>query len=1138
MRTAISALLVCVSLVVSAQAGENLLKNPGFETLAADGKTPADWSIYTEKGGAARLSEPGRSGKYALELVADSDKAAENNVLVTSAPLPAVGRRTFVLKGFMRAAGAAQGFASFAVLDAQGKPLAHDNEHSAVLRNLPQWTPFRHEFTTLPAARSLRIILRNTNTPGKGSVGFDDLSLEVKGGMLDNEQVSISLDPLGGGRITSFLLKATGEEKTVWKGGFRHGGLAAEVVPAERVPGLLMDVAHSMETLEADRRVRLTHESKNPAAAGLRFEKEYALVGNSAAIDVLLRVRNLSQEPKKTTLRVQQCLAPARHLFTWPCAGEVRLFDRANDVILTQLWIEKLSEGWIASVHAPSKSGLVATFDLAKVEKAYGYFGDELDTIEWWYKEIELPAGGSWETTYTLSAIAGSAPVVSASRELAVGLAPAQLGRAEGYAWTLYPLRTAAKAELALKAVTAGGRELLASPKVALKNGEAATTPPEWKGEDVRQISIRSTANGLTQETLLSTAARDIKAEKVTGRFQEFKDLGRYPETTACFPFGVYVNRYAQYKESGPEEAAWARILDDCRRRYLNTVMSGLATHKNYIGSVDTEKRCWIGDAVRARGMKLIPILSEVVRTYTRQPDGSRVETFPETVTRDEVLNERLGKSPFFSLDTMKNFARLYNDILLAYEVADEPQPQHIPAYTAVREIMRDINPDRPAMPILNLSQSAYIPHVPIYFGDLYPIRSHGVLDRNPWNAGETTRSITTRTRTPVWVMLQAFSTDPRLTNFKNPYTMPDEAETRYMIYSVVANGGKGIMYHGAVWGPAWRYKSAYDRVLVDCWGGHTAGWNAVGAAAQRLTAIGPALLESDFEVNDKFTVEAPAIETRNGYYKGPAVGVGVLKQRTGGGHFLVAQNQDVTKPQRGALAVMPEMAQGKALYDLFADSLEAVPATTKLTLDLIPGDARILYCGPEKEARRVIDVVLTGRCANERAIFDIDLSRAEKNGIDVAPAVAAAKQSAEALAAKDAPKAYGALLRARKLLLEATRAAPALGACVERIQDAQRRLAAITTVFGDHIATVIPNDLFDATKNGAQYGKQADERMQQYLDATAGAYAKLLALTDRVNAGEAKAVVDELVALDETVQQLEKNAIPYVTEKARATAK
>ena len=1136
MKTATAALAFLFAAAV-AQGGENLLKNPGFEEVGADGKTPAGWSIHIEKAGGACLSEPGSGGKYALELTSASDKAAENNVLVTSAPITVTGRRTLILKGVMRTAGAAQGFATFAAFDEQGKMIAHDNEHSTIFRNTPQWTAFKHEFTSLPATRTVRIIVRNTNTAGKGSVWFDDLSLEVKGGMLDNETVSIVIDPLGGGRIKSFVVKAKGDEMTVWKGGFRHGGLAAEVVPADRTPGVLMDVAYGLETLEPDRKIRVAHESRNAAAAGLRFEKEYTLVGNSPAVDVTLRIRNLGQEARKTTLRAQQCVVPARGVYTWPCSGAVRLFDRANDVIIPQLWIEKLSEGWIALTNPAGKGGLVVTFDLTKVEKAYGYFCDELDTIEWWYKEIDLPAGATWETTYTLSAVGSGAPVVSASREAAVGLSPARLGGTDGYALTVYPLRSAASAEIALKGVTAAGKEVASAPKVALKAGEAATTPVQWKGDEIRQIAIVSTANGVKQETLLSTAARDIKAEKVTGRFEEFKDLGRYPEATSFFPFGVYVNRYAQYKECGTEEAAWSRVLDDCRRHYLNTVTAGLASDKRYIGTVETEKRCWIGDMLRARHMKLIPGFPEVVRTFTRQPDGTKVESFPETVTREELLNERLGKSITFGVETMKAFARAYNDILLAYDVADEPQPLHIPIYINLREIMRDINPDRPSIPILNLSQSAYIPHVPIYYGDLYPIRTHGSLDRNPWNAGETTRTITTRTRTPVWVMLQAFSTDPRLTNFKNPYKMPNEAETRYMIYSVVANGGKGIMYHGAVWGPAWRYKSAYDRGLADCLGGHTAGWDAVGAAAKHLTAIGPALLESDFEVSEKFTVDAPAIETRNGYYKGPAVAVGALKQRTGGGHFLVVQNQDVTKPQRGTLGVAPDMAQGKALYDLFADAPAALPAAAKQTVEFIPGDARIYYCGPEKEAQRIIGVVLTGRCNNERAIYEIDLARAAKNGIDVSSAVAAAKQSADALAAKDALKACDAILLARKRLTELALADGSLGACIERIREAQDRLAAVTVVYGDNITTVIPKDLFEATKNGVQYGKQADERMQQYLDATAGAYARLLALTDRVNAGEAKVVADELAALVKTAQQLENDAIPYVLEKARSSA-
>ena len=892
MTTATRLLLVlCLPLLALAppacRAAENLVQNPGFEETDAGKNLPAQWEpvYWSNPHGNVASSPQSRSGKWSVQLagipkerITDGEKR-NNTLLVQDLGQAVTGLRKLTLRVFFKTEGDGRAYLSMTTADKDGRKLQY--ESTGRRENQADWGTIAWHFTTDSRTASLKIYLRNE---GAGAVWYDDVSLAGADEVLENALARIVIEPLVGGRIRSFVWKATNEEKTVWHG-VRPGGMAADLLPAGETPGFLRDAPYRLQVLDPAKRLLLRHEPSGPQWAGLVIEKEISLAADSAGVDVRLRVKNTADEPRTFALRAQQCLPPSPGTFTWPGRSGLGAWQPPAGPRRAAVSVQDLKEGWLACSGTDTESGTVALFDLARVGKARVYHSPEFSALEWTYEPVALAAGAVWETSYTVAALPQDFPVVMASREMALGLRPLGLGQAQDYALTLFSLRGQQSADVGISA-NAGKVKAAGTLKATVADPALLNLP--GRGQRIGSIEVWVRAGSVKQSLSLSAKTLNDKPREEQPAPADLMDA--FPAASGFFPYGEYLRGYVG-SEMGSMQDLVVRSLRACRRNYLNTYM---VYEGASLGPFKKDGACWISELLRQFDMRLIP-RADMMRRF----DAAGKESAPPDEATSAEAVARIAATGF-DLPLRKAFAEKYGDVLLAYDYSDEPGPEYIPLYMHLQSVLRTADPAHPSLTILNLNQTAFLPYMPIYYGDEYPIRNRRQGGRNPWSMAQSVRGCAESTRAPVWVMLPAFGGYEEYT-----WHLPTGPEMRLMIYLAVANGAKGVTFHGSFSPPCWRYNQYYTHTAIDSWGAASDAWQAMGEAGRQVTAIGPSLLRTEVSAAGPFAVECAQITAGSGAatYKGPAATLGVLKEKDRDGCFLVLVNQDITNPQTATLS-------------------------------------------------------------------------------------------------------------------------------------------------------------------------------------------------------------------------------------------
>ena len=1096
-------------------ADTNLIHNPGFETLDAATNVPQEWTptYWSNPKGKIEAADEAHSGAHSLKITGlprerITDIGKHNNHLCGQELGDRLqGPCRVTLRVWIKTAGTGSAYCSIMSKGRDGGQVQYLS--SRAITGQPDWAELVWNFTTDPETQNATLYLRNA---GEDAVWFDDISLVAASDMLDNDFARVMVDPLVGGRIRSYVLKPAGREVTMWEG-VRPGGLAADIAPAEEYPGLLRDAPCTMEALEPRRKVLLRHEPAGGSLAGLLFEKEVRLVEGSASVEVVLRVKNTAAETRRVSLRAQQCLPPADgDVFSWPAKDGVRILPPDPVRLKASVDITDLREGWLACTNPDSHSGLVTTFDLKQTTKALIYLSPELNTLEWYYKAFELPANGTWETTYLIAPVASGAPIVGVAQDVAFSLSPAKFPAPQDHALTLCPLRGPRDVSLQFEGKVAGKTTTVTSP-LKLTAHAPTPVPLPWKGPRLEQLRL-----SLGQPPQTVTLAAALINDKPLHDLPPPPERVAWPALAGFFPYGEYYRGYTG-PEMGTQQAATARQLRTYRRAYLNSYIVGEGM---CLGPMKAGQTPWVCDLARQYHMRLIP-KGDVLRRFDRGADGRQVELPAPPGTREAML-QRFTESGF-DLDLRRAFAQKYGDLILAYDMSDEPGSEHVPAYVQLQAMVREADPAHPVLVILNLNRTEYLPYMPVYYGDEYPITITG---RRPWYVAERVRFCAQKTPAPVWVMLQAFGGREDYT-----WQLPNAAETRLTIWLVVANGGKGITWHGSQSPPCWRVNQHYFTTLCDSWGAATPGWAALRDAGRQVTAIGPALLQTDYVADHPFTVDTEQLDLGKSMYQGPAVTLGVLKQRAGGGTFIVAVNEDIAKERQTTLHVDAAKAAGMELCDLQELKSLGPAATAPPQFTLAPGDGRIFFCGPPEAAKAALAAVHRGHYDNERVIYDMDAGVATANGVDIAAAAELSRQAAAAYEKGDYTTAHERLTGAQAKLAAAVAAAQPLATVLSQLQEALGLLSEVAAVYRENFDVLVPPDLYKQSPRGAAFVNKQDPKLQQFVDQTAEAFCQRLLLEDGVHAGQAQALAAKAAQLLAEAKRLRAEAIPYVRGKA-----
>lgn len=1119
MTTALACVVTLLMLLSCACGAEhNLLQNPGFEqvdeqTGFATGWEPTYWS---NPKGTIALSDEAHTGEHSVmlkgvppEQVTDAGKR-NNHLVAQKVEANVSGARRLVLRAWYKAEGTGNPHISFMSADKDGKRLQYSTSRHYESRD--DWGQVAFDFATDEGTASVTIYLRNG---GEGAVWFDDVVLSGADDVLENDHARITIEPLIGGRIRSYLTKDTGIERTVWNG-IRPGGMAVDVAPADEFPGMLQQAPYEIEVIEPNKTVQVRHGLVAPEYAGLIVERELSLDEDSASVKVLLRVRNFSPETKSFSLRIQNCLRGEHVGFSWRTAEQLRVIRHPEHSIKGSVMIDDLAEGWLAFCDLDTGAGTVALFDVTAIEKAHAYMMPSLNTLEWYYRAREIAAGDAWETEYTLVPLADSAPVIAANAQYVITADPLRPVAGKPLALNLSP--SAGPLSATVSAI--GGPEgqtlnVRQHLQLQVLKPQAAILP--WQVDGLGELSVTvQTDAGSTAAALSAPALDDSPLQDLPPPPTE---MAPFPAATTYFPYGEYY-RGLFGNQMGTQQEFIDRQLRDYRKSYFNTYVIG---EGSLMGPYRNDGVDWISELLRKYDMRSFP-KHDFLRVFEPKEGGGQQEVFPGAMTREQMVDVVLRKSGF-DLDLRRKWAEAYSDVILAYDLSDEPGGEHIPNYMMLQSIWRDLDPAHPVVVILNLNRTEYLPYMPVYYGDEYPIHSDKRGGRDPWHMYTSVRFCTDRTSAPVWVMLPAFG---GLEDY--PWQLATGPEMRLMIHLAIAAGAKGITYHGSYSPPCWTHNHYYFYTARDSWQAGTPAWDEMKRVGRQITAIMPAALQTAPVKDEPFSTDAETVTLGENRYQGPAVTASALKERGEAGYFLVVVNQDHENEHTATLlptvTLLPENA---VLWDLYDLKKIGPAASTTHAVTLQPGDGRMLYCGTPADCARVLDAVHANHCRNELPIYRIDAEMAANNGIDIAAAAADAKAAEAALEAGNGAQAHERILSAQRKLAEAIAANAAVSTAVSNLDQALPLLTELANFYRGNIEIVAPKEIRDQTERYKSFDNTQDPKLQGYVNDTAAAFTARLRLSDRIQRGEAAQVVDETATVLQTARRVHAEAIAYI---------
>lgn len=204
-----------------------------------------------------------------------------------------------------------------------------------------------------------------------------------------------------------------------------------------------------------------------------------------------------------------------------------------------------------------------------------------------------------------------------------------------------------------------------------------------------------------------------------------------------------------------------------------------------------------------------------------------------------------------------------------------------------------------------------YLPWVDVISCDDYPVKQSGKSDLHRV-ARATERYAMVSLGKPVWMVLQAFSWDA-LREGETDY--PSFGESRYMAYTCMAHGARGLLY----WGPAYPPDVAFRESLF--------------ALTSELAALQPFLTAKDAPSVGVTLVEAP---------DEPARGVRAIVRQHEDDWLVVLVNDDDYR-HMGTQVSGLQAIEGRVLHELYGTRTKTVSGGMFVTR-MQPFDVQV-YC-------------------------------------------------------------------------------------------------------------------------------------------------------------------------------------------------
>jgi hypothetical protein len=383
--------------------GENLLKNGGFETKNAKPDNNLffqDWPIFKStksENCKAELSTDAYEGKYSLKITLGGSPKT-NDIWATQKIKVTPGTK-LDFEIFAKGRKGKRYYIQF--MPQAGTKYLKSTYNFFPLKE--KWTKASGSYVVPEGTETLNCIIHMLREPAE--VYFDNFKVSIsQESMLQNKKVSIKLNPVTGGCVDSFIEIKNGFNYTIKRSPVESGGLCVDILPGNTYPGVFANALYQSKVIVPYKKIQLSRKIESGKFSGLNLVKTISLPeDNSSKIEVSINLKNESDKPLSFPYRVQNVISPESGEFSFPARDWLTIFKRTPQSIKTinSLKLDDLRAGWCAKKYFNQKT-MVFNFDNNSVNKIYNYLVKELDTMEWYYREINLQPGTTWQTSYSI----------------------------------------------------------------------------------------------------------------------------------------------------------------------------------------------------------------------------------------------------------------------------------------------------------------------------------------------------------------------------------------------------------------------------------------------------------------------------------------------------------------------------------------------------------------------------------------------------------------------------------------------------------------------------------------------------------------------------------------------------------------
>ena len=1008
-------------------------------------KLAENWETLLQSGSdklEASLSTQAHSGKYSMRIKAVVPNSFGGAYQVVDCTPDSAMELSMYVKGTANT----RTYFRIRFIDAKGKADKKYLMPGWVIREWEKdkWLLRQYKFKVPSHAVKMSIGIETLgNKFPNAEIFIDDVNLTAGSSpILKNKYLRAEIDPLFGGCIKSLELTANGKTRqfTMPRALTKEGGMAMEIIPEKRNPGLFSKKKYELSAPVPMQKIVVTRTEKGGDHDGLQVKKTFSLEPDSTKISVTLELINTGKKIINTSCRVQNCLLPADGFLTSPTKDWLQTFEKNAENIKTTNAVNSnnLQRGFIAKT-LPDAAFMLG-FDSAKANGAYCWVSAGIDTMELTYSDIKLAPNGRYTINYFIGVSNANAPIFAVNNDLVLGVDSLKETQ---------------------KLVVSSLKKL--NSKIDINGKETAVdllpgTKAEFPGKEFTvSYSKQNDKYNASYKAMFIRGIKlppPVKSSNIS-RFDNYFPVIINGDVALTWKEsnGVdgYANRFLRNLEANLREAAAIGINASMQTR---TIQRGILPAANL-----PDGRNLVGELCLKYGISLFPT------SLLYYKDDVDVEKFRP------VLEKRMDL--FWHKDSV-NLMKKYDKVVKAVFTADETTAQNIPCMLEAHETLAKKLPHNvPLYPYLNIHARVYIPYVPVFLGDWYPISRKNASGRNPWNIGKVTLdTVKIAKDTPVHVILQSFG------YFKEVYGFPTIEEFRLMCHLSAANGAKGFEIHEVNnRGLSWRYKYGYHYAARGNAGEYTPLWFEIGRCAREFTAIGtqftgtfpcknPAYLEN---------IKTPVYRSKNGFYDGPQVKFFTLKRKDGT-LIAVAVNHSLEK------SINQKVVFGNPAGTKVWSLTKMAPASKNYTMHLEPGSAEYFVIGKDAAVQKSVNMVAIERAKRLNVAWQIAAERASGNGVDIKSAAAIEKKSVEAIKQNKGLEALKFSKEAEKVLKK-TVENTSFGKLDARWDKARHALSDACFMFMTHFDLVVPPAIRAKTPRYAKYNNTEDPRMQKLVD-------------------------------------------------------